>query len=632
MSSSHADELETLLRSKANASRSELKAALTRLTMEVKDRAAQGSSSSYDFFTTTVSAVSKIKGSAHADLRFICIFESAQFFHRTGYAVASLHTLRLLDELANKTKDHISIQKSEIFAGIVYAESGNVAEGVIRYARALRSAQERGDVRTEAVAFNNLSVALNYGGMYLEALGCSRRATALALSDPMIPDFKSLLATSYTNVAQSYLYLEDFAKGFEAIQRALGTSEKAGSASDAYAMTLRNFIFVQLALELGKLAQARDHSDLCRTHSQWGNNPRCKVVAAIAAGLCEIRGGSVERGLEILQSALEHSTDHALRIDALAALVRAFDEACKPEQALKHMEALLATVRDTRGQSTAALLSLAHEGRLDRGSTPDSLDLRILESREAQLRAQVAVRETINSRTEMLERLAVTADLKEETSGEHGYRVGRLAALIATDIGWDKRASCSIDLAARLHDIGKIGVPDRILLNSASLRDAERYQMRSHTKIGAELLGASNVFQLRMAEEIAHFHHERWDGSGYPAKLSGKRIPIHARIVALADVFDALTHGRPFASPWPIDRALEEIRNGRGTQFDPDLTDIFLKLIGRLQIQHPDLDEFLGKAGRNSPFLQARVRIRQMLAQEGIRDQQATVSGNQTRH
>jgi putative two-component system response regulator len=253
-------------------------------------------------------------------------------------------------------------------------------------------------------------------------------------------------------------------------------------------------------------------------------------------------------------------------------------------------------------------------------------------ARESLLRAQVAERELQSSRIEMLERFAITADLKEEASGEHGYRVGRLASLLASALGWKRDACQSIDLAARLHDIGKIAVPDRILLNSKELQEAERHFISTHTTIGAELLAKSNIPQLRMAEEIARHHHEWWNGEGYPAKLKGKRIPIHARIVALADVFDALTHGRPFAPPWSIDKALEEIQSRKGTQFDPELTDLFLGLVAKLRKEHEDLDEYLGRAGRNSPFLQARNKIRMMLAEERENEKTATVAGNETRH
>jgi putative two-component system response regulator len=232
----------------------------------------------------------------------------------------------------------------------------------------------------------------------------------------------------------------------------------------------------------------------------------------------------------------------------------------------------------------------------------------------------------------MLERLAVTADLKEEQSGEHGYRVGKLCSLVAEDLGWTKDPRNAIELAARLHDIGKIGVPDHILLKTQQLRDAERDMMSVHTLIGAELLAKSDVAQLRMAEDIARYHHEWWDGTGYPAKLSGKRIPIHARIVALADVFDALTHGRPYAPAWTIEQALEEIQARRGTQFDPGLTDRFIELAHRLQKEHADLDEYLGRAGRNSPFAQARNRIRLMLEEGRDRVEKQANLASQTVH
>lgn len=209
----------------------------------------------------------------------------------------------------------------------------------------------------------------------------------------------------------------------------------------------------------------------------------------------------------------------------------------------------------------------------------------------------------------MLERLAVTAELRDDSTGEHSYRVGKLAALLATEFGCEDETCFMIELAARLHDIGKIGVPDAILLKPDKLNASELQIMRTHTTVGAELLSKSAIPHMQMAEEIARYHHEWWDGSGYPGNLSGTAIPLAARITALADVFDALTHKRPYKIAWPIDAALDQIARLNGSQFEPQLTQLFIVLVARLRKDHIDLDSFLGQAAHGSPFLQARSRI-----------------------
>jgi putative two-component system response regulator len=187
--------------------------------------------------------------------------------------------------------------------------------------------------------------------------------------------------------------------------------------------------------------------------------------------------------------------------------------------------------------------------------------------------------------------------------------VGRLASILAREIGLEDDVCFLIDLAARLHDIGKLVVPDAILLKPGKLTPGEREIMQTHTTAGAEILAQTNVPQMHVAQEIALHHHERWDGTGYPMRLRGTAIPIAARVTALADVFDALTHVRPYKQAWPIKDALAEIASLRGQQFDPELTDVFLALVPRLQREVGDLDAFLAVEAKNSPFIQARRQI-----------------------
>jgi putative two-component system response regulator len=210
--------------------------------------------------------------------------------------------------------------------------------------------------------------------------------------------------------------------------------------------------------------------------------------------------------------------------------------------------------------------------------------------------------------------MAVVAELRDDSTGAHSYRVGRLASLLAKEFGCDEGTIFMIDIAARLHDIGKVGIPDGILLKPAKLNAAEREVMKTHTTIGAEVLANSNIAQMQTAEEIARFHHEWWDGTGYPSGLAGTEIPESARITALADVFDALTHKRPYKSAWTLDTTLTEIMSLRGRQFDPKLTDLFLGLVARLRRENDDLDAFLGEAAGASPFLQARKKIKETLS------------------
>jgi putative two-component system response regulator len=179
------------------------------------------------------------------------------------------------------------------------------------------------------------------------------------------------------------------------------------------------------------------------------------------------------------------------------------------------------------------------------------------------------------ARIEALERLAVAAEYRDDATGEHTRRVGRTSALLAELLGLPQEQCELIRLAAPLHDVGKIGIPDSVLLKEGQLTPEEYELMTSHVNIGRFILSGSRSPLLQMAEEIAFTHHEWWDGSGYLSGLRGEEIPIAGRIVAIADVFDALTHERPYKHAWPVDEALAEIASLRGRQFDPLAVDAF---------------------------------------------------------
>lgn len=194
--------------------------------------------------------------------------------------------------------------------------------------------------------------------------------------------------------------------------------------------------------------------------------------------------------------------------------------------------------------------------------------------------------ELADTRTEILFRLARAAEYRDDTTGRHAERVGLLSAALMSELGMPPRDVDLVRRTAPLHDVGKIGIPDSILLKPHRLTREEFEVMKTHTTIGAQILGGSRHRILEVARIIALHHHERWDGLGYPRGLRGPEIPLEARVVAVADTFDTITHERPYKGPLPPTEALEELRRCRGAQYDPDVVDALDAIGTRVGVAH----------------------------------------------
>lgn len=175
-----------------------------------------------------------------------------------------------------------------------------------------------------------------------------------------------------------------------------------------------------------------------------------------------------------------------------------------------------------------------------------------------------------------IHRLVLATEFREENTGEHIMRLSRFTVLLAQKTGLSDKEVQNIFYATPMHDVGKVGIPDKILLKPGKLTEEEFECMKTHTTIGAKILSDSKADIMQIAKKIALSHHEKWNGTGYPEGLSGTQIPIEGRIVGLLDVFDALTSKRPYKNSYPLDIALEIIKKKRGKHFDPDIVDIFL--------------------------------------------------------
>jgi len=186
-----------------------------------------------------------------------------------------------------------------------------------------------------------------------------------------------------------------------------------------------------------------------------------------------------------------------------------------------------------------------------------------------------------DTQIEILQRLALAAEYRDDDTGEHTKRVGEMSAQIAEALGLPEAEVELIRRAAPLHDVGKIAIPDSILLKPGKLTPEEFELIKTHTALGAKMLSGGRFPLLQRAEEIALSHHERWDGAGYLSGLQGEMIPIAGRIVAVADVFDALTNERSYKKAWSPDEAIQEIKHQSGQHFDPRVVEAFLEVIGR---------------------------------------------------
>jgi response regulator RpfG family c-di-GMP phosphodiesterase len=240
--------------------------------------------------------------------------------------------------------------------------------------------------------------------------------------------------------------------------------------------------------------------------------------------------------------------------------------------------------------------------------------VRILQAARQNLLASEQLEIEIHKRTEQIRlreeevamRLLAASGVRDEETGAHVRRIGLYSAVIAEALGWHQLAIDDIRVAAPMHDIGKIGIPDKILLKPGRLTSEEYKIMQGHAEIGARMLDGSDIPLLMMARDIAHCHHEHWDGCGYPDNLKGTDIPESARIVAIADVFDALVHERVYKPAFTESHAIELMQDQSGTYFDPDIFRVFLTLLPEIrEIQkevreddYPSVTENLTGQGR----------------------------------
>jgi putative two-component system response regulator len=607
-----ANQLSELSKQGRDAQDPEVASLLERVATEIRGRKQTASPLAQEFFSSVSDSLVSLSGLANHQVRIQALLDIAEYFYVLGQPFLALKPTTAAFNLASQAGDKPLMRKGATFLGAMYADTGNTSGAVECYSTALELLQELNDPVAECRVWINLGVALMYSAQYDQAIACSEHAIDLASQTEKLFEFR---ATAFTNIALCCLHMEDFPRGLRAAATAIDESAEPKTAAEMLTRVIMECNYCRLLLEVDNVEKAIEHCEVAKHYAETSKSARAEIIASTIEGLCDVYARKVDVGISRLTKTLEKARVYRSSLrETLAALVKAFELIGQPDRALIYLREMIEVNRQAQQENCLQHLKF-HLDRVTHG--PSQIDPATvhLKRREAALKGKVAERELFLARVEMLERLAVTAELRDDSTGEHSYRVGKLSALLAHEFGCDDDTCFMIETAARLHDIGKIGVPDAILLKPDKLNAAEQEVMRSHSIVGAELLSKSNIPHMQMAEEIARHHHEWWDGTGYPARFSGTAIPLSARITALADVFDALTHKRPYKPAWSVDDALREVARLKGRQFEPELTDLFLVMIARLRRSTPDLDSYLGQAAQQSPFLQARARIWQVLDQ-----------------
>lgn len=454
--------------------------------------------------------------------------------------LASANTLILKIERSGQSqaskRSHICINLSAVFL-----DMGDLGAAEQYAQEALELARLARNCMLEANAVLNLASAQQASGNLAQA----RETYLMALDLAQAGQYRHMEASALDGLGQIMMSSSQWEEARDVLRRAGEIAEATGDTEGQ----------LDALLHLGEVEQKRQAPQAARTALQ----------AALALALEVNRPKAVcdiHRALYQMHSELG---EHAL---ALAHLEQLY----KLEREIQSAE-VEERVKDVTGRFE--LERAQHQAELSH--------LQLVAAEEAREVAEGRVcdrtRSLEQAQLEIVTRLALAAEYRDDTTGEHTWRVGQISAAIAECLGLGAEDVELLRVASRLHDVGKIGIPDSILQKPGKLTPEEFSQMQQHTRIGQRILSGGQSRLLKLAEEIALSHHERWAGGGYPNNLSGEQIPLTARIVAVADVFDALTHVRTYKQAWTVGEALLELQNLAGKSFDPQVVAAALQVL-----------------------------------------------------
>jgi HD-GYP domain-containing protein (c-di-GMP phosphodiesterase class II) len=470
------------------------------------------------------------------------------------------------------------------------------------------------DGRLRALA--NMAVCLQDAGYYRRAIEVNQRIlldNAAAASDLA----RECEAAAVGNLVHCHLGRGELQQALAAGNRGAELFRSAGPKANTLARVQFESFFNAALLEAGRTEEARLRLRQLR-QEDLPATPYTEILFLLTQGLCETFCGQADIGISRLEQLLPRAQGVGRYIDdVLRGLIRAHERGGDLRRALEYVDRLttyFAAMRTQQLHQQLAQIQQEALGELDPASHVGVL----LGDQAADLRVKTFNQDVAERERTLLENWAVAASLIDDETGRHCFRVGRFAYLMAVRLGLGEARAQQIEMAGRLHDIGKIGINHQILLKPSMLTNAERVIIRKHPAIGAEMLSRSSHPGAQLAALVAGSHHEWWDGTGYPNGLKFEGIPLEARIVALADVYDVLTSGRPYKRAWSHEMAVDELRFMGGRQFDPTLVEAFVAMIDEYVATHGEGgDEAYRAAIEDSAILKRQHNVRRLLAETG---------------
>lgn len=506
-------------------------------------------------------------------------------------------TFRAL-EWAKKSNDKVLLARVFKFLSCFNGEIGNFVEALHYSLKGLAALATCSERQYEMELLSAVGDVLVWNGQHRSAVSVYRRALELTTT---IDATTHAIVAIHNNMAACYLTLGEYRRGLDSSSAAMRLLGESGTATGGVLdLELVSYYAARLLMETGQFVEAGQ----CLALARCADIALFAPMIRLAEGMLMIYEGKTDAGLALVDSAAADAVQrspYTSAIETTLAAARAYELAGRPDGARARIAKAIEHTLTLRRRGTSTDFEDAR--RIIDVTDADSLEYLV---------SRVPCRSNTASEAmtrRKLQNMAVLAEMPEYPCARHAFRVGRLSYLLAREIGLSESKADEMSLAGCLHDIGKIGVPRQLLAKSVPLSDIELEAVRTHTRHGEDLLRGYGGAAYDLAIEAARAHHERWDGNGYPDGLSGDQIPLAARIVSIAESFDAMTHERPWRKAMPIAAALSDIRSESGRQFDPALVSPFIGCVEQAMRAGADLDALLSEEAQGSDLVALQARL-----------------------